>query len=137
MDIFRDGIKMNATSNLVIGVIAFIAGIIMLIFPNGQYKEINANVVSVEEYNMTTDEREYRVHAEYFVDGERYEANYEGDPSIRIGDTVKLEYNVNRPASFHTAGTDILPFILMGAGVLFGIVGVFPLMKKRGGYFGE
>ena len=124
-------------SNLALGVIAFLIGLVMLIMPNNKYKPVDAKVVKVEEFYTSEDDFEYRIRAEYYVDGKKYEAYYDGTPSIQEGDTVKLEYSTVRPANFRTAGADILPFILMGAGALFAVVGIFPLMKRREGFFGK
>ena len=136
MHVFVSSSGSGAASNLIIGIIMFILGVVVLFLPQGNYQKVDAHVISVEEYQTDSGETEYRVHAEYTVDGVKYDADYNGDSSIHEGEKVKLEYDTEKPANFKTAGADILPFVLMGVGVLFALVGLFPLLKKKNEYYG-
>ncbi len=123
-------LKKNGFANLILGIAVLIAGIVMLFLPKGAYRETEAHVNRVEEYETKTGDTGYRVYASYVVDGKTYDVEYEGHASLQAGDTEILEYNIENPENFHAAGADTVPFVFMAFGAMFIIIGLIPIIKN-------
>ena len=107
------------------------AGIILLVFgivifgitdKRKDYPQMEATVTSAELYEEAYDEGDihhdstYRVFIKYTVDGKEYETEYGIVPQMKVGTTVKINYNPSDPADISEQTRFLLPIGMIAAG---------------------
>lgn len=122
------GIRLNYFA-LVIGLIAFVAGIYLTFFQGSGFVKSEATIVSIEESEFSTeDNRQYDVTVRYTVDGKEYTGplgNY--SPSYKVGDSVKIKYNPENPADMHgdmpgfSIYVMVIGFVLFAGSIFFSV----------------
>ncbi|MBQ6569575.1 MAG: DUF3592 domain-containing protein [Clostridia bacterium] len=85
----------------------------------------------IEEYDSADEEYEYTVYVKYVVDGKQYSnIQYPGySSSMKIGDTVTVEYNRDNPSELRNEIPSFIAYVLFGIGglCLLGVLFIFIL----------
>lgn len=96
------------------------------------YEKVDATIVNIEEYyDNNLEEYSHTVYVDYEVDGVKYTNKEYGsyDSSMKIGDTVKGQYDVNTPELIQAEGSENIPYIIGGVGLIVLAVGILKLIK--------
>lgn len=113
-----------------VGMILIVFGIIMMGFKTDEYLETVGKVTSVVEEVNTDDQKEYDVSFTYTVDGKQYTGTFENlSEKSEEGDEIKVFYNPKNPEQISNSKIGILPLILIGAGAVALVFGIYKTMK--------
>lgn len=96
------------------------------------YRSTKATIVRIEEeYDTLNEQYEHKVYVDYELDGVKWENIEYGayDSSMKVGDTVKVIYDMKDPTSIQAEGSVNVPYIVGGVGLAFLAFGVFMLVK--------
>ena len=96
------------------------------------YEKVDATIVNIEEYyDNNLEEYSHTVYVDYEVDGVKYTNKEYGsyESSMKIGDTVKGQYDVNTPELIQAEGSENIPYIIGGVGLVVLAFGIFKLIK--------
>lgn len=100
------------------------------------YEKVDATIVRIEEdYDTATEEYTHSVFVDYEVDGVKYTDAPFGsyNSSMRVGDTVTGQYDVNTPELIQAEGSENIPYITGGVGLVVLAVGIIKLIKALAG----
>ncbi len=127
----RKVMHIRAIVGFAIAGILFVAvGVLVLRAPQGDYAPVKATVDHIDEIE-NFDETEYHVYVDYEVDGKKYEDAEYGSyhTGMKAGDIVDAEYNVDDPADLRAPGTEMIPYVIVGAGIVSLLVSVLMIVK--------
>lgn len=96
------------------------------------YEKVDATIVNIEEYyDSSAEEYSHTVYVDYEVDGVKYTDKEYGsyNSSMKVGDTVTGQYDVNTPELIQAEGSENIPYIIGGVGLVVLAVGIIKLIK--------
>ena len=116
------------------GLVLLVFGIILLSMNTRGYVETTGRIAEVTELpvDVTDEDRsvKYDVKVRYTVDGKDYETVFSGlGGNYRTGDDIKVFYDPADPARTTNARMDFLGPVLVGAGALSLVIGVFAALR--------
>ncbi len=108
------------------GIILIVFGIIMMGFKTDNYLETIGKVTSVAESVNADNQKEYDLSFTYTADGKQYTGTFGSMPNkSEVGDEIKVFYNPENPEQITNSRMGFLPLILIGAGALALVFGVY------------
>ena len=119
---------------LLVGVFFIVCSVLALRAPKATWLETQGTVVEIQEdYDTVNEEIAYRVFVDYEVEGKTYtHAEYGAyNTGMKEGDTVTVQYNAEDPAKIQAPGSESIPYIVLGAGILAVAFGIFLLVRKK------
>ena len=109
-----------------VGLILIIVGCVLFGFKSDNYEKATGTVTSVETVTDMDNNKSTEVHFTYTVDGLPYEGSFDVAKEYSKGDSIDIYYNPEDPKQYTNAKTPgFLPFILIGAGALALVFGIF------------
>lgn len=97
------GVRLNYFA-LILGLIAFVVGVYLTFFQGRGFVKGEATIVSIVDSDLSTaEDPQYDVTVRFTVDGKEYSGllgSY--SPSYKAGNTVKIKYDPENPADFHS-----------------------------------
>lgn len=115
-----------------VGIILVVVGVILMVFSGGNFAETTGKVLSVTEIPRTDPDeaQQYDVQFEYTVDGKVYTGTFSLSGDYQTGDEITIYYNTENPESITNAKNgNLIGIIMIGAGVVGAVVGVFLTVK--------
>lgn len=96
------------------------------------YETVEATIVRIDEgYDTQLEQYTHTVFVDYEVDGVKYaDAEYGAyDSSMEIGDKVTAKYDTEDPTLIQAEGSENVPYIVGGAGLVILAFGVYKLIE--------
>ena len=114
-----------------VGIILIVVGIILAGMKTDNYLKTTGTVTEVREGMIEDNKQLYDADVTYTVNGKTYTLElvdrYEGD---KVGDTVDVYYNPENPEQSTNAKVgSVLPIVMIGAGALATVAGIFLTVK--------
>ena len=108
-----------------LGILLIVFGVILSGIQNTRknYPQVNGVVSKADLYEEAHYEGDehvdatYTIYVKYTVDGKEYEESLGELPEMKVGTTVKLDYNPDDPTDISQPTGVILPIAMMAAGV--------------------
>ncbi len=122
------------------------AGLILLVFgifvinpvaKRLNYPQTEATVTKAELYEEayydgdTHRDATYRIFVKYNVDADEYEEEYGIFPEMKVGSTVKINYNPEDPRDIGQPNSMLLPYGLIAGGCAVLAVGIVSIIRTR------
>lgn len=112
-------------------------GIFLLCNPTAYDSQTTAEITKIESdggsWDGDTFEENFTVYVRYEAGGKTYENiplnSYSS--SMQVGDTLEIQYNAAEPETIATTGFDILPIVLIAAGLIGAAVDVIGFLRSR------
>lgn len=120
-------------SSIIIALVLAVMCILAIVHKNNvEYENVRATIVSInEEYDHVAEQYDYNVYVDYEVDGVKYNGVEYGayNSSMKIGDAVKVKYDVNNPGFIQPEGSETVPYIVGAVALAVAAYGIFKLVK--------
>ncbi len=124
---------------LPMGLILIVFGICIIspVTTRLNYPQTEATVTKVELYEDayydgdTHYDATYRIFVKYNVNGEEYEEEYGVFPEMKVGTTVKINYNPNDYHDIGQPNSILLPYGIIAGGVVALAVGIVSIIRTR------
>ena len=105
---------------IIIGIIVTLAGVVtMLVMSKPYIKQCPTEGVIVG--NDHWGDVKYHI-VEYYVHGIKYEQHITHSPFKKLGDKIKIQYQINDPSKVMNSSDFVLGWIIFGGAVLLGAI---------------